>query len=140
MIPQMPYLITQSELSESRMVRGVPPYPRPCCLQYSLMSCRLLPRALILAVIVVGHTNCGGCVAAYGTPKPTDATLDTPLARFLDPVVRLRHSMPADTSLDDLITENVKANVRNVMDSNVSPASPNIRSLYEGDADCLGEG
>ncbi|OCF32920.1 carbonic anhydrase [Kwoniella heveanensis BCC8398] len=80
-------------------------------------------------VIVVGHTGCGGCIAAYDLPAPKaheeycDAS--TPLTRFLDPIIRLKHSLPEGSDVNDLIRENVKMSVRNVI------ASPTIQNAWE---------
>jgi hypothetical protein len=40
--------------------------------------------------------------------------------RFLDPVIRLRHSLGEKADVDELIVANVKSNVQNVVDSPVS--------------------
>lgn len=71
-------------------------------------------------VIVCGHSGCGGCVVAHGLPDPTlqaNDTSDTPLMRFIDPIVRLRHAIKGDCSVDTLIEENVKRGVENVCNS-----------------------
>ena len=72
-------------------------------------------------VVVVGHTSCGGCVAAHGSSPPisTSDSSGSPLIRFLGPLIRLRHSLPIEASLDELIEENVKLSVKNVVDSEV---------------------
>ncbi|GFZ46790.1 hypothetical protein JCM24511_04010 [Saitozyma sp. JCM 24511] len=67
-------------------------------------------------VIVAGHTGCGGCIAAHASPLPTE-TSSSPLMRFLDPVIRLRHSLGEKADVDELIVANVKRNVQNVIDS-----------------------
>jgi hypothetical protein len=43
------------------------------------------------------------------------------LSRFLSPLIELRHSLPADASIDDLIVANVKKTVHTVCESEVSP-------------------
>ncbi|WVQ73932.1 hypothetical protein IAR50_003513 [Cryptococcus sp. DSM 104548] len=72
-------------------------------------------------VMVVGHTGCGGCIAAFDQPAPKSAdgpdVGGTPLVRYLDPIIRLRHSLPEGSDVNDLIRENVKINVKNVIDS-----------------------
>ena len=81
----------------------------------SILSSGLIP------VIVAGHTGCGGCIAAYHAPAPEpDAPPHNALTRFLDPVVKLRHSLPADASVNDLIVENVKGSVARLAQSEVS--------------------
>ena len=74
------------------------------------------------AVIVAGHTGCGGCIAAWGAPPSSsqDRTDTSALSRFLDPLVRLRDSLPAGHDLDTLTRENVKMSVRNVIASEVN--------------------
>ncbi|RSH88929.1 hypothetical protein EHS25_002591 [Saitozyma podzolica] len=67
-------------------------------------------------VIVAGHTGCGGCIAAHASPLPTE-TSSSPLMRFLDPVIRLRHSLGERADVDELIVANVKRNVQNVINS-----------------------
>ncbi|KAH8083009.1 carbonic anhydrase [Filobasidium floriforme] len=72
-------------------------------------------------VAIVGHTACGGCAAAYMS-KPEDAgnkETTTSLARFLQPLIDLRHSLPEGASMDDLIVENVKRGVVDVAKSEV---------------------
>lgn len=68
-------------------------------------------------VIVCGHSGCGGCVVAHGLPNPKfeeNDTSDTPLMRFIEPVVTLRHSIEGTCTVDTLIEENVKVGVKNV--------------------------
>jgi len=72
-------------------------------------------------VIVKGHSSCGGCVAAHGAPPPS-ARGDTPLARFLTPLIELRHSMK-ECAVDELIEANVKRGVQNIADSAVMQAA-----------------
>lgn len=97
---------------------------------------------LISPVIVAGHTGCGGCIAAWGAPHPTSANSrrGSPLARFLDPVVRLRHNMPANTEVDDLIKENVRVNVRNVKNSDVSCSFQDVSQRLTGGRSCRKRG
>ncbi|WVO18332.1 hypothetical protein L204_106047 [Cryptococcus depauperatus] len=79
-------------------------------------------------VVVVGHTGCGGCIAAFDQPCPKDhdspLSGPTPLVRYLDPVIRLRHSLPPGSDVNDLIRENVKMGVKNVI------ASPTIQEAW----------
>ena len=73
-------------------------------------------------VIVCGHSGCGGSVVAHGLPDPAkqaNDTSDTPLMRFIDPIVRLRHAVGTGCSVDQLIEENVKRGVENVCNSPV---------------------
>lgn len=77
-------------------------------------------------VIVVGHTGCGGAIASFAQPKPSESAEaskpDTHLMQFLDPLIRFRHSLPEGSDVNDLIRENVKDGVRNLVDSPVSPS------------------
>jgi carbonic anhydrase len=41
--------------------------------------------------------------------------------RFIDPIVRLRHAIKGECSVDVLIEENVKRSVENVCNSPVCP-------------------
>ncbi|KAK1924208.1 carbonic anhydrase 2 [Papiliotrema laurentii] len=71
-------------------------------------------------VMVVGHSACGGCIAAYHAPAPTPAEPPhNALTRFLDPLVKLRHSLPEGSSVDDLIEANVKLSVANLAKSEI---------------------
>lgn len=68
-------------------------------------------------MIVCGHSGCGGCVVAHGLPNPNveaNDTSDTPLLRFIAPIVSLRHSLQGECTVDRLIEENVKVGVANV--------------------------
>lgn len=71
--------------------------------------------------MVVGHTGCGGCIAAFDQPLPTEENPGaTPLVRYLEPIIRLKHSLPEGSDVNDLIKENVKMAVKNVVNSPVS--------------------
>jgi hypothetical protein len=136
MILRMRYLIMLWALSGLIMVSLSSPSPVSPRVALSWLSVlRFLyssrSEAHLFAVLVVGHTGCGGCIAAWGAPPPTHAphAQDHPLSRFLDPVVRLKHIMPPGTGVDDLIKENVKANVRNVIASDVSGCSTCLQTL-----------
>ncbi|BEI94598.1 uncharacterized protein CcaverHIS019_0701700 [Cutaneotrichosporon cavernicola] len=73
----------------------------------------------VTQVVVVGHTACGGCKAAFGSAAPAaDAPVpEHPLMAFLDPLIKLRHSLPADATIDDLTRENVRVGVQNLTQS-----------------------
>lgn len=80
-----------------------------------------LTSSMLMTVMVVGHSACGGCIAAYHAPAPTPAEPPhNALTRFLDPLVKLRHSLPEGSSVDDLIEANVKLSVANLAKSEVS--------------------
>lgn len=69
-------------------------------------------------VIIAGHTACGGCIAAYHAPPPSPAAPPhNSLTRFLDPIVNLRHNLPEGASVDDLIEQNVRLGVSNLVKS-----------------------
>jgi carbonic anhydrase len=72
-------------------------------------------------VVVVGHTACGGCKAAFGSAAPAaDAPVpEHPLLAWLDPLIKLRHSLPEGATIDDLMRENVRAGVKNLVESSV---------------------
>lgn len=76
-------------------------------------------RTLTPAVIVTGHTACGGCIAAHGLSPDTDARAN-PLLAFLGPLVKLRASLGPDATVDDLMVASVKHSVENVCQSEVS--------------------
>ena len=79
-----------------------------------------------IPVIVVGHTGCGGAIASFAQPPPTasdadpSAKPDTHLMQFLDPLIRFRHTLPEGSDVNDLIRENIKDGVGNLV---VSPVS-----------------
>jgi len=63
-------------------------------------------------IVVVGHTNCGGVHAAHKVATTSQSSSDTPLSRWLTPLVELAKSQ--NLSVTDLVEENVKAQVANV--------------------------
>lgn len=75
-------------------------------------------------VIVVGHTGCGGAIASFAQPRPSDSQNaqkpDSHLMQFLDPLIRFRHTLAEGSDVNDLIRENVKDSVQNLI---VSPVS-----------------
>lgn len=73
-------------------------------------------------VIVCGHTGCGGCVAAHGSPLLKGVPGDH-LTRFLAPLINLRHSLGESASVDDLIVANVKEAVKAVAATEVMQKS-----------------
>jgi carbonic anhydrase len=104
-----------------------------------------------MAVIVVGHTACGGCAAAHKSQPPNDdhvkpnasplpTTLmtyepdtyslphqsDSALINFLQPLIELRHSLGAQATLDELIIANVKRGIDEICETKVSktPSTP----------------
>ncbi|KAG7530538.1 hypothetical protein FFLO_04964 [Filobasidium floriforme] len=75
-------------------------------------------------VVVVGHTACGGCAAAFKSDPPTSkieksSNPDSPLINFLQPLIKLRHSLPDRSTLDDLIVANVKRGVDEICQTEV---------------------
>ncbi|ORX35686.1 carbonic anhydrase 2 [Kockovaella imperatae] len=80
-------------------------------------------------ILVVGHSECGGCIAAHKMSPPTKdspaPSSNSPLMSFLGPVIELRHSLKEGSTVDDLIAENVKMSVKNIV------ASPVIQSSWE---------
>ncbi|KAL1411624.1 hypothetical protein Q8F55_002588 [Vanrija albida] len=66
-------------------------------------------------VAIVGHTACGGCNAAFAAPK--EGAAHNSLGRFLAPLVKLRHSLPAGATADDLVRANVREGVKNAVAS-----------------------
>lgn len=84
-------------------------------------------------VVVVGHTNCGGCAAAFAAPNPdapasntscpghhkrSDEKRDEPgLEHFLTPLIKLRHTLPEGATVQDLIVANVQNSVDNLVAS-----------------------
>lgn len=75
-------------------------------------------------VMVVGHSACGGCIAAYHAPAPNPSEPPhNSLTRFLDPLVKLRHGLPEGSSVDDLIEANVKLGVENLAKSDIMKAA-----------------
>ena len=77
-------------------------------------------------MIVVGHTGCGGAIASYAQPKPSESDSTPPdshLMQFLDPLIRFRHTLPEGSDVNDLIRENIKDGVGNLVVSPVSPSA-----------------
>lgn len=67
---------------------------------------------------MTGHTSCGGCIAAHSLPA--DTAPSNALFEFLGPLIRLRASLGADATVEDLMVANVKRGVENVCSSAVS--------------------
>lgn len=80
-------------------------------------------------VVVVGHTECGGCAAGFGAcpgyvPGQPTVTIpglpsDDPINRWLDPLTALAASLhlsaaPKEEALPILVEENVKLQVANL--------------------------
>jgi hypothetical protein len=114
---------------------------------------------LPLAVLVVGHTVCGGCKAAYGSspddadnvssfPPPLlsqDLSLSpllsslvsqksTALNRFLAPLISLRHSLQpppgsSEVSIQDLVEENVRSTVKAIASTSVVQKNWSLRGV-----------
>lgn len=74
-------------------------------------------------MIVCGHTGCGGCVAAHGAPLLKGVPGDH-LTRFIAPLIKLRHDLGPDITVDELIVANVKEAVKAVAASEASLPSP----------------
>ncbi|EMD31081.1 hypothetical protein CERSUDRAFT_89485 [Gelatoporia subvermispora B] len=70
-------------------------------------------------VVIVGHTHCGGAAACHAAAQaPADpAASGTPLARWLAPLTALARE--GKLGVAELVEENVKAQVRNVVRSAV---------------------
>jgi carbonic anhydrase len=83
--------------------------------------------ASLTEVIIAGHTACGGCIAAYHAPPPSpEAPPHNSLTRFLDPIVNLRHNLPDGATVDDLIEQNVRLGVSNLVKSPVGPLRSSV--------------
>ena len=82
------------------------------------------------AVVVVGHTQCGGaraCLEAVQSADPLPAP-DTPLTRWLTPLAQLvteldLTSTPASAHLDAVVDANVGLQVKNLCESDVIKAA-----------------
>ncbi|KAH9915939.1 carbonic anhydrase [Epithele typhae] len=61
-------------------------------------------------VVLVGHTNCGGAAACAQMAAAPPAATDSPLMRWLAPLVALARANP-DADLTTLVEENVRAQV-----------------------------
>jgi hypothetical protein len=84
-----------------------------------------------IPVIVVGHTGCGGAIASFAQPPPSASDSnppDTHLMQFLDPLIRFRHTLPEGSDVNDLIRENIKDGVGNLVVSPVCPFSSSSSS------------
>ena len=71
-------------------------------------------------VVLVGHTNCGGAAACskLALSPPPSSSPDSPLMRWLAPLVEIARAHPG-ADLTTLAEENVKAGVRNLVESEV---------------------
>lgn len=93
-------------------------------------------------VVVVGHTQCGGaaaCLAAANAPPPTTPSSipKSPLQNWLQPLTDLASSMEEPTAAQ-LVEENVKAQVRNVLESDVVKAAWSKDKEVRGNAKLVG--
>jgi carbonic anhydrase len=75
-------------------------------------------------VVIVGHTDCGGCKAAHQAAldakhKRSEAPSVGPLDHFLQPLINLHHEIGTDKSVLDLVLANVNRSVHNVAESEV---------------------
>jgi len=74
-------------------------------------------------IVVAGHSECGGaaaCLASISSPSPSNPT--TPLARWLTPLTDLASELQQQKATGkltplELVEENVKMGVRNVLES-----------------------
>lgn len=75
-----------------------------------------------MEVVVVGHSKCGGCDAAFNAPKPRQSgpAGDDVLGAWLAPLIALRHTLPESATADDLVKANVAQSVQNIVDAAVS--------------------
>jgi carbonic anhydrase len=53
-----------------------------------------------------------------------DEKTSTPLERFLKPLAQLRHDLPAEADLNELIAQNIAMSVRNIVSTDVSISCP----------------
>jgi carbonic anhydrase len=83
--------------------------------------------------MIVGHTACGGCIAAYHAPANPTHPPHNALTRFLDPLVNLRHSLPEGSDVNALIEANVKLGVSNLAKSDVSAKMAPASAVGGGD-------
>jgi len=70
-------------------------------------------------VVVVGHSKCGGCIAAHASapPSPSSKPPATALARFIQPLIELRHTLPEGATVNDLAIANIKRSVDQICQS-----------------------
>lgn len=74
------------------------------------------------AVVIVGHSQCGGAAACFAACAADKSTATTPLARWLEPLTDLARSLhlstvDAEEALPVLIEENVRRQVENLAKS-----------------------
>ena len=69
-------------------------------------------------VVIVGHTNCGGCHACHAAAQRPPSAADSPLARWLGPLTEIARANP-EADLTTLAEENVKMGVSNLVKSEV---------------------
>jgi len=78
-------------------------------------------------VVVVGHTNCGGCKGVLGflnDPDSLTPIANTPLGRWLTPLKKMGESlnvknMPEAKAMDVLVHESVRRQVENIVSTAV---------------------
>ncbi|CED84729.1 Predicted carbonic anhydrase involved in protection against oxidative damage [Phaffia rhodozyma] len=79
--------------------------------------CFAVEEAGVQHILVVGHTICGGCKAAWNSAKEDADNKSTALSRFISPLIKLRHELtdrkPSPT-FQTLVEENVSEAVRKI--------------------------
>ena len=91
-------------------------------------------------VVVVGHTQCGGaaaCLAAASAPPPPSSAPKSPLQNWLGPLTSLAQSLKEPTA-EELVDENVKEQVRNVLATDVVKAAWSKDPEVRGNAKLVG--
>lgn len=92
-------------------------------------------------VVVVGHSNCGGVAACLNAAHAPPSKPTTPLGRWLAPLTQLAQDMSAGGSAPapiDLVEESVRAQVEQVVRSEVIQAAWSKNAAVRGHAKLLG--
>jgi carbonic anhydrase len=105
-------------------------------LYFISLTAELPSQPMSFAVVVVGHTECGGAAACFAAASSADYVpgeafaidsglpADAPLNKWLAPLTELASSLqlstaPREEALPILVEENVKAQVENVCKSEI---------------------
>ncbi|KAK7442205.1 hypothetical protein VKT23_016177 [Stygiomarasmius scandens] len=90
-------------------------------------------------IFVVGHLDCGGVRAAYSVAHGNESpSLHADLLRWLDPLIAFSREIGPDGGVDRLTRENIKQQVKNVLQALVTQDAKHTIHvygyLYKGDS------
>ena len=88
-------------------------------------------------VVVVGHTNCGGVAACLAASAKPSSAPTAPLEKWLSPLTDLARELHGPTPAE-LVEANVKAQVENVLQTDVVKNAWSEDASVRGGAKLLG--